>query len=97
MGLQQPARQAVEAYADGLRPEDLLQLGLVDQNAQPGIELLAQAGKLGEDAETDLQGADDWAVRLVAGPQRGDGAVADAVPANVQPGGHLPLMQRRIE
>ena len=97
VGLQQPALQAIEVHTHRARPEHLFQLGLVDQDAQAGIELVAQRGQLRENAEADFQGADDRAVRVVIGAQRGDGAIADAVPANVQAGGHPAMVQRLVE
>src|SRR5690606_65309 len=66
VGLQQPALQTVEADTYGTRPEDFFQFFLVEQNPQSCIELVAQHGKLGENAKTDLQSTNDRAVRAVA-------------------------------
>src|SRR5690606_7177885 len=66
VGLQQPALQAFVADTCRTRPEDLFQFCLVEQDPQSCIVLVAEYGKLGENAETDLQGTNDRAVRAVA-------------------------------
>ena len=97
MAVQQPVAEPRQVYAGGALLEHRLEPGAIDDQREPGSQLFGEERQLGQHVEADLESADDRTVRVVAGAQRFDGAVAEPMRPDIEAQSWLAMMQRGVQ